>query len=125
MKIAELESSIGKNNDVLCSKSNPNWAINNPYLEILAPRFFSGDRVLDWSDLPKRVSKLFLKAERKYSTSDVAEARAQEIGRIIYDGLFFPNSPVMMNSEDETDVNLSAEYLLFFSHHWHISVNNY
>jgi hypothetical protein len=56
MKIAELESSIGKNNDVLCSKSNPNWAINNPYLEILAPRFFSGDRVLDWSDLPKRVS---------------------------------------------------------------------
>jgi ribonucleoside-diphosphate reductase alpha chain len=112
MKISELETSIDKNNDVFRSKSNPDWAINNPYLEILAPRFFSGDRAIDWSDLPKRVSKLFLKAERKYSTSDVAEARAQEIGRIINDGLFLPNSPVMMNSEDEIDVNLFACHVL-------------
>ena len=112
MKISELEASIDKSNDVFCSKSVPDWAINNPYLDILAPRFFSGDRVIDWSDLPKRVSRLFLKAERKYSTADVAEARAQEIGRIINDGLFLPNSPVMMNSEDESDVNLFACHVL-------------
>lgn len=90
----------------------PEWAVNNPYLEILAPRFFSSDREIDWSDLPKRVSRLFLKAEKKYSAPDVAEARAREMGNIITRGLFLPNSPVMMNSEGDADTNLFACHVL-------------
>lgn len=106
------ETWANKTNSVHLSGSIPQWAVNNPYLEILAPRFFSGDRVADWSDLPKRVSRLFLKAESRYSVAHVAEARAKEIGEIVDDGLFLPNSPVMMNSEGETDVNLFACHVL-------------
>ena len=112
MKMSALNAPMDKISDVSFAASTPDWAINNPYLEILAPRFFSVNRVTDWSDLPKRVSRLFLKAEKKYSAPDVAEARAQEVGRIIHGGLFLPNSPVMMNSEDETDVNLFACHVL-------------
>lgn len=112
MKMSALNAPTDKTSDVSFAASTPDWAINNPYLEILAPRFFSGNRVADWSDLPKRVSRLFLKAEKKYSAPDDAEARAQEVGRIIHGGLFLPNSPVMMNSEDETDVNLFACHVL-------------
>ncbi len=110
--MSELQIPIHKTNDIDLSGSTPYWAVNNPYLDVLAPRFFSGDRVVDWSDLPKRVARLFLKAESKYSASPAAEARAKEISAIINDGLFLPNSPVMMNSEGETDVNLFACHVL-------------
>jgi len=110
--MSESETRVNETAGVHLSGSTPHWAVDNPYLEILAPRFFSGDRVTDWSDLPKRVSRLFLRAESRYSAPHVAEARAREIGEIINEGLFLPNSPVMMNSEGETDVNLFACHVL-------------
>jgi ribonucleoside-diphosphate reductase alpha chain len=112
LKMSELNTPVNKTNTIDLSQSTPNWSVNNPYLEILAPRFFSADRVVDWSDLPKRVSRLFLKAEKNYLDSHVAEARARQIGEIVNDGLFLPNSPVMMNSEGETGVNLFACHVL-------------
>lgn len=110
--MSELETRVDTASGMQLSGSTPHWAVNNPYLEILAPRFFSGGRAADWSDLPKRVSRLFLKAESRYSVPHVAEARAKEIAEIISDGLFLPNSPVMMNSEGENDVNLFACHVL-------------
>ena len=90
----------------------PLWAINNPYLEILSPRFFSNHDSADWSDLPKRVGRLFLKAEKKYSTLDVAEEKTLELVKLIHEGAFLPNSPVMMNSESDDSTNLFACHVL-------------
>ena len=45
----------------------PSWVDDNQYLEILAPRFFENQKSIDWNDLPRRVSRLFLQAEMKYS----------------------------------------------------------
>ncbi|KPW01749.1 hypothetical protein [Pseudoalteromonas sp. P1-11] len=90
----------------------PSWAINNPYLEILSPRFFSNHDSADWSDLPKRVGRLFLKAEKKYSTLDVAEEKTLALVKLIHEGAFLPNSPVMMNSESDDSTNLFACHVL-------------
>lgn len=112
MKMSDVGTLTNKTSATNFLGTPPAWAINNPYLDILAPRFFSRDRRVDWADLPQRVAKLFLKAEQRYATSAVAAARAQELSQIIHGGLFLPNSPVMMNSEDETDVNLFACHVL-------------
>jgi ribonucleoside-diphosphate reductase alpha chain len=93
-------------------EADPEWVINNPYLDILAPRFFSEGKNYDWSDLPKRVGKLFLKAEEKYSNTVVAQQRAREVMKLVSDGTFLPNSPVMMNSEGDGNVNLFACHVL-------------
>lgn len=93
-------------------EAEPEWAIDNPYLSILAPRFFSEVTKNDWRDIPVRVGKLFLRAERKYSDLDVAIRRAREIIEIVSEGSFLPNSPVMMNSEGEGNVNLFACHVL-------------
>lgn len=100
-------------NDVFVNFNDaPEWSINNPYLNILAPRFFSDTKNSQWLDLPKRVGKLFLNAEIKYSDYDVALAKAKEIVGIVSQGSFLPNSPVMMNSEHDNDVNLFACHVL-------------
>ncbi|MFZ6799263.1 hypothetical protein [Undibacterium sp. Di24W] len=91
---------------------DPEWVIDNPYLGILAPRFFSSGKNYDWSDLPKRVGKLFFKAEEKYSNIVVAQQRAREVMKLVSDGTFLPNSPVMMNSEGDGNVNLFACHVL-------------
>lgn len=90
----------------------PLWAINNPYLGVLSPRFFSDAETPDWSDLSKRVGRLFLEAEKKYSSMVIAEQKALEIVALINEGAFLPNSPVMMNSEHSDSINLFACHVL-------------
>ena len=92
-------------------QDEPDWVQSNPYLKILAPRFFSGTSN-QWADLPKRVRRLFLVAEEKYSTNDAALSKAASIEQLIYKGAFLPNSPVMMNSEHNNNVNLFACHVL-------------
>ena len=93
-------------------EEDPEWVINNPYLSILSPRFFSGGKNSNWRDLPKRVAKLFLMAEIKYSDSEVALQRSLEIEKLVSEGAFLPNSPVMMNSENDGNINLFACHVL-------------
>lgn len=95
-----------------CIPDEPEWAKGNPYLKILAPRFFSSTSNNQWADLPKRVGRLFLAAEEKYSSHDVALSKAEYIEHLIYEGAFLPNSPVMMNSEHDNNVNLFACHVL-------------
>ncbi|MGZ6519562.1 MAG: hypothetical protein ACXVED_18390, partial [Bacteroidia bacterium] len=90
----------------------PTWAKNNPYLSILENRFFNVDSKPDWSQLPQRVARLFIDIEHKYETSDLAQKRACEIHNLVHSGSFFPNSPVMMNSESSNEVNLFACHVL-------------
>jgi ribonucleoside-diphosphate reductase alpha chain len=90
----------------------PLWAINNPYLGVLSTRFFSDAETPDWSDLSKRVGRLFLEAEKKYSSMVIAEQKALEIVALINEGAFLPNSPVMMNSEHSDSINLFACHVL-------------
>jgi len=90
----------------------PEWAADNPYLNILSPRFFSDKNKIDWSDLPIRVGKMFYKAERKHIDDSIALDNALEITRLVSEGAFLPNSPVMMNSESDTNVNLFACHVL-------------
>lgn len=107
----KTSSELFKNAPAFSTK-DPAWSINNPYLNILSPRFFSDSSLRNWSDLPMRVGRLFLRAEIKYSEYNVALDRAKEIIQIIHEGAFFPNSPVMMNSESESSVNLFACHVL-------------
>ena len=90
----------------------PSWVDDNQYLEILAPRFFENQKSIDWNDLPRRVSRLFLQAEMKYSDIKTATNQAARLEELVYEGVFFPNSPVMMNSEHANSVNLCACHVL-------------
>lgn len=90
----------------------PSWVDDNQYLEILAPRFFENQKSIDWNDLPRRVSRLFLQAEMKYSDIKTATNQAARLEELVYEGVFFPNSPVMMNSEHANSVNLFACHVL-------------
>jgi len=90
----------------------PLWSINNPYLDVLSARFFSDVETKDWSDLSKRVGRLFLESEKKYTSMVTAEQKAFEITELINEGAFLPNSPVMMNSEHDDNVNLFACHVL-------------
>jgi len=90
----------------------PIWTEDNPYLSILKNRFFSGNSKPDWSQLSQRVARLFIDIESKYETYDVAKKSAQEIHDLVQSGSFFPNSPVMMNSESSNEVNLFACHVL-------------
>lgn len=91
---------------------HPSWVDDNQYLEILAPRFFENKKSTDWGDLPRRVSRLFLEAETKYSDMETAVQEAAKLEELVYEGVFFPNSPVMMNSEYSNKVNLFACHVL-------------
>lgn len=90
----------------------PVWAINNPYLPILAPRFFDQVENCDWSDLPRRVVRMFLEVEKKYSNALEAQALGEKLHSILNSGAFFPNSPVMMNTEYQSSANLFACHVL-------------
>lgn len=90
----------------------PAWVENNPYLPLLEKRFFNKPHLVDWSHLPLRVSRLFLTVEQRYEPISEAEARTQSIYDLIHEGAFFPNSPVMMNTETSNNVNLFACHVL-------------
>ena len=110
---SNIDNSLNLSGDVFLESSrDPEWSVNNPYLHILASRFFSDVENIKWLDLPKRVGKLFLVAETKYSDYDTALERAKEIVSLVSEGAFLPNSPVMMNSEYEIGVNLFACHVL-------------
>lgn len=90
----------------------PAWAVNNPYLGILAPRFFADVNACDWSDLPRRVVRMFETVEMQYSSEAEAKALGMKLHALLHDGAFLPNSPVMMNSEHENSANLFACHVL-------------
>ncbi len=92
--------------------SQPAWALNNPYLGILAPRFFVKVTDCDWSDLPRRVVRMFETVEMKYSSAAETQALGLKLQALLEDGAFLPNSPVMMNTEHETTANLFACHVL-------------
>lgn len=111
MTISSSKSKVGnKFNHTI--NSDPAWSINNPYLSLLSSRFFSDGNTVNWRDLPLRVGRLFFKAESKYSSNDLSMQRAVEISELVHEGIFLPNSPVMMNSEHEECVNLFACHVL-------------
>ena len=90
----------------------PNWAIENPYLTVLAPRFFKNVVGCDWSDLPRRVVRMFEKVERRYSSERETNRLCDNLHALLHDGAFLPNSPVMMNSEHGDGKNLFACHVL-------------
>jgi len=90
----------------------PSWAVENPYLGILAPRFFEQSAKADWSDLARRVVRMFMVVERRYVSETEALVLADQLYALIHDGAFMPNSPVMMNTEHETSTNLFACHVL-------------
>ncbi|SDH55994.1 ribonucleoside-diphosphate reductase class II [Paraburkholderia steynii] len=92
--------------------SQPAWAVDNPYLEILKGRFFSQSNQVDWNELPRRVQRLFLSVERRHAPEGEAQRTSAQILELLQDGAFLPNSPVMMNSEREDEVNLFACHVL-------------
>ncbi|CAB3785932.1 Vitamin B12-dependent ribonucleoside-diphosphate reductase [Paraburkholderia ultramafica] len=92
--------------------TQPAWAIDNPYLHILKGRFFSHANQADWSELPQRVQRLFLGVERLHAPEAEAQRTSTQILALVQDGAFLPNSPVMMNSEREDQVNLFACHVL-------------
>lgn len=108
--VSESQTHAMNNTSISCG--TPLWAIDNPYLSILAPRFFSGPASQNWSDLPKRVGRLFLEAEKKYSPDHIALQSANAVADLVREGAFIPNSPVMMNSESEGRHNLFACHVL-------------
>lgn len=112
--VSFIQNSLaGISEDIFSEYSNdPEWCIDNPYLGILSSRFFSNNKNPNWSDLPKRVGRLFLSAEMRYSNYETALKRAKEIVRVVSEGSFLPNSPVLMNSEYENNVNLFACHVL-------------
>lgn len=91
---------------------SPSWEVNNPYLHILAPRFFNNVDLCDWSDLPRRVVRMFRAAEERYGEDPRSQQAAADLHALLQDGAFLPNSPVMMNSELGTNVNLFACHVL-------------
>lgn len=90
----------------------PVWAIDNPYLPILAPRFFDQAQNCDWSDLPRRVVRMFSEIERKFSTEVEVQALGEKLLSLLNGGAFLPNSPVMMNTEYQSSANLFACHVL-------------
>ncbi|TDK30964.1 hypothetical protein E2F49_11550 [Luteimonas terrae] len=90
----------------------PVWALDNPYLQALKPRFFARPAEGVWGEIPKRVQRLFVEVERRYTSTDRAEALGETLRALVHDGAFFPNSPAMMNSEQESRVNLFACHVL-------------
>ncbi|MNX21109.1 Ribonucleoside-diphosphate reductase NrdZ [compost metagenome] len=94
------------------STAVPNWAVENPYLSVLAPRFFEQPAEADWSDLARRVVRMFTTVERRHVSETEALALADQLYALVHDGAFMPNSPVMMNSEHETSINLFACHVL-------------
>ena len=94
------------------AKPEPLWCIDNPYLAILSDRFFSKKSIVEWDQLPKRVARLFVESECKYSSKAKADSLAMRVYELVREGAFFPNSPVMMNSETTNEVNLFACHVL-------------
>lgn len=94
------------------STAVPSWAIDNPYLGILAPRFFEQSAQADWSDLARRVVRMFMTVERRHVSEAEALTLADQLHALVHDGAFMPNSPVMMNSEHDTGINLFACHVL-------------
>ena len=93
-------------------KNPPAWVHGNPYLAALEDRFFSDRRLVDWSTLPLRVERLFYSVESGYRSPTEAMGLARELRALVHDGAFFPNSPVMMNSEQADRGNFFACYVL-------------
>lgn len=90
----------------------PSWAVDNPYLDVLAPRFFAQSAQADWSDLARRVVRMFTAVERRHVSETEALALADRLHALVQDGAFMPNSPVMMNSEHDSGINLFACHVL-------------
>ncbi len=90
----------------------PAWAVENPYLSILAPRFFEDVDCCDWSDLARRVVRMFTTVEARYTTQAEADRLGAKLHALLHDGAFLPNSPVMMNSEHGTPANMFACHVL-------------
>lgn len=90
----------------------PAWAVENPYLGILAPRFFENVDGCDWNDLAHRVVRMFLTVEARYTTQAEADCLGAKLQVLLNDGAFLPNSPVMMNSEHGAPANMFACHVL-------------
>lgn len=90
----------------------PSWAVKNPYLGILAPRFFDDIDSCDWSDLARRVVRMFTMVEVRYTSQSEADHLGKKLYALLHDGAFLPNSPVMMNSEHGTSANMFACHVL-------------
>jgi ribonucleoside-diphosphate reductase alpha chain len=100
------------NNSKQHTTNVPAWVENNPYLPLLEKRFFNNPDLVDWSHLPLRVSRLFLTVEQRYEPISKAEENSKKIYDLVHEGAFFPNSPVMMNTETSNNVNLFACHVL-------------
>lgn len=100
------------NRDLWSFNQEPAWVSNNPYLDILSPRFFSDQDNINWADLPIRVARMFYEVEKGYSEDSTALEKATKIMHLVNQGAFLPNSPVMMNSESDSNVNLFACHVL-------------
>ncbi|RZO02734.1 hypothetical protein EKG40_25835 [Pseudomonas moorei] len=92
--------------------NHPRWAVENPYLTVLAPRFFDDVDRCDWSDLARRVVRMFTTVEARYTTQTEAEHLGAKLYALLDDGAFLPNSPVMMNSEHGSGANMFACHVL-------------
>ena len=108
MKIIKNDESISN----VINNTSPLWTIKNPYIAILVDRFFSKDATVEWGQLPKRVARLFVEAEYKYTPKLKADSLAESVHDLVHEGAFMPNSPVMMNSETANEVNLFACHVL-------------
>ncbi len=91
---------------------HPSWAVKNPYLSILAPRFFDDVDNCNWSDLARRVVRMFTMVEGRYTSQLEADSLGKILYELLQDGAFLPNSPVMMNSEHGTSANMFACHVL-------------
>ena len=91
---------------------HPSWAIKNPYLSILAPRFFDDVDNCNWSDLARRVVRMFTMVEGRYTSQLEADSLGKILYELLQDGAFLPNSPVMMNSEHGISANMFACHVL-------------
>jgi len=96
----------------IASPTSPAWTHENPYLDVLAPRFFENTDSCDWADLPRRVVRMFTDVERRHASDAEAFALGEQLHQLLSDGAFLPNSPVMMNSERQSSANLFACHVL-------------
>jgi ribonucleoside-diphosphate reductase alpha chain len=103
---------MDQNQQPLSNTQLPRWTIENPYLTVLAPRFFDDVVGCDWSDLPRRVVRMFKTVERRYSSEQETNRLGENLHALLCDGAFLPNSPVMMNSEHGDGMNLFACHVL-------------
>lgn len=93
-------------------RHSPLWAVENPYLNILAPRFFDDFEDCDWNDLARRVVRMFNTVESQYTSKAEADRLGAKLHALIQAGAFLPNSPVMMNSEHGASANMFACHVL-------------